>query len=497
MLTQTVEFDHTTDYEFLNTFAQRQETDTPTLIQEDLYFGRNIGETGRVTEKQFQAFLRDVVTPRFPDGLTVYDTKGQFLDSSATLIREPSKVVSFVYLNNPSNQQSINQVINAYQQQFQQESVLRVVNPDVGVGFDPAEDLIQNDPTPELIQVDLYFGRNIGTTGEVTEPQFQQFLSDVITPRFPDGLTVYDAKGQFLDSGDNLIREPSKVVSLILPDTAKNERSIDQIINRYQQQFQQESVLEVVDEGIKVGFGQGEDLIENDEIPELIQVDLYFGRNIGTDGKVTERQFRQFLRDTVTPRFPDGLTVYDADGQFLDSTSTLIQEPSKVVSLILSDTQANEQALHEIIEVYKQRFQQESVLQVVDEEVDIAFGATPVSAKQSDRTARSRAASHSQLESEHLMLGEGSWVDVNKMLQGVASDTLDLYSMHQIEIGLEDELDIIQLASDSTIEPLLASLNISPIQGGQTQSEQSLAFLAGVNALSKDALIHQADVSTF
>ncbi|WNZ22116.1 DUF3574 domain-containing protein [Leptolyngbya sp. NK1-12] len=42
----------------------------PALIQQNLYFGRNIGMTGRVTEQEFQQFVEDVVTPRFPTGVT-------------------------------------------------------------------------------------------------------------------------------------------------------------------------------------------------------------------------------------------------------------------------------------------------------------------------------------------------------------------------------------------------------------------------------------------
>jgi uncharacterized protein YrzB (UPF0473 family) len=186
-------------------------------------------------------------------------------------------------------------------------------------------------------------------------------------------LTVYDAKGQSLNRSNRSIQEPSKVVSLILEDTEQNEQSLYQIIDAYEDQFQQDSVLQVVNEEVSVGFGQGEDLIDNDPIPELIQVDLYYGRNIGTIGQVSDRQFRQFLRDEITPRFPDGLTVYDADGQFLDSSNQLIREPSNVVSLILEDTQANEQLTNQIIDLYKQKFQQESVLVVVDETLGIAF----------------------------------------------------------------------------------------------------------------------------
>jgi uncharacterized protein YrzB (UPF0473 family) len=345
----------------------------PMLIQQDLYFGRNIGTTGRVTKQQFQQFLRDVVAPRFSTGVIVYDAKGQFLDSDGDLIREPSQVISLVYEDTISNQQAINDIIAAYKEQFQQESVLQVENEDIAVGLGRGEDLIENDSTPELIQVDLYFGRNIGTTGRVSDRQFRQFLEDVVTPRFPDGLTVYDATESSPTHSNRLIREPIQVVSLILEDTEQNEQSLYEIIDVYEDQFQQDSVLQVVNEAVSVGFGQGEDLIDNDSTPELIQVDLYYGRNIGTTGQVSDRQFRQFLRNEVTPRFPDGLTVYNADGQFLNSSDQLIREPSNVVSLILEDTQANERSINQIIDAYKQEFQQESVLVVVDETLSIAF----------------------------------------------------------------------------------------------------------------------------
>lgn len=348
--------------------------DSAKLIQKDLYFGRNIAGEGEVSEAEFQTFIDTEITPRFPDGLTTYDAAGQFLDSSNTLIQEPSQVISLIFEDTLQNQAEIDRIIAAYKQQFQQESVLEVDNEDyLKVGFDESEDLIDNDPTPELIQEDLYFGRNIVGGGEVSEAQFQAFIDAEITPRFPNGLTTYDADGQFLDSAGNLIKEPSQVVSLIFDDTVENEAAIDQIIVAYKQQFQQESVLEVVNEAVSVGFGQSEDLIDNDAIPELIQEDLYFGRNIAGGGEVSEADFQRFLDQEVTPRFPNGLTVYEADGQFLNSAATLIQEPSKVVSLIFEDTVENEAAIDQIIQAYKQQFQQESVLQVVDEDIQVAF----------------------------------------------------------------------------------------------------------------------------
>ncbi|WP_277874243.1 MULTISPECIES: DUF3574 domain-containing protein [Cyanophyceae] len=347
---------------------------SPGLVQQDLYFGRNIAGGGEVSEVDFQAFINAEITPRFPNGLTVYDADGQFLDGTGNLVQEPSQVVTLVFENTLENQAEVDQIIEAYKRRFQQESVLELVNADeLKIGFDETDDLIENDPIPELIQEDLYFGRNIAGGGEVSEAEFQAFIDAQITSRFPNGLTVYDADGQFLDSTGNLVQEPSQVVTLIFEDTVENEQSIDEIIAAYKQQFQQESVLEVVNEAVKVGFGQSEDLIDNDTVPELIQTDLYFGRNIAGGGEVSEADFQQFLDQEITPLFPNGLTVYDADGQFLSGTNGLVKEPSKIVSLIFEDSVENEAAIDQIIQAYKQQFGQESVLQVVDEDLQVAF----------------------------------------------------------------------------------------------------------------------------
>jgi Protein of unknown function (DUF3574) len=104
------------------------------------------------------------------------------------------------------------------------------------------------------VQKDLFFGRNITGSGQVSEAEFQDFVDRIITPRFPDGLTFFDAKGQFLDSTNTILEEPAKEVTLILDDTVENERSLDEIITAYLQQFQQESVLLVVDEKVAVAL---------------------------------------------------------------------------------------------------------------------------------------------------------------------------------------------------------------------------------------------------
>jgi hypothetical protein len=348
------------------------------LIREDLFFGRNIANGGQVSEDRFQAFVDSVITPSFPDGLTIFDTDGQFLDSMNAIVEEPSKVVTLFVEDTPKSKLDLNEVVASYLQQFNQESVLQVTNKDeLKVAFDAGENLIDNNPTPEFIETDLFFGRNISGGGVVSQEQFQAFVDNVITPRFPDGLTIFDTDGQFKDSTGAIVQEPSKVVRLLLEDTTANETAIDEIVASYIEQFNQQSVLIAVNEDVVVGFDAGENLIDNDPIPEAIETELFFGRNIPGGGVVSEEQFQAFIDEVITPRFPAGLTIFDAQGQFKDSTGTIIEESSKVVTLLLEDTVENEAAIDEIVRAYREQFNQESVLLVVDEDVDVAFDAAP------------------------------------------------------------------------------------------------------------------------
>ena len=93
---------------------------------------------------------------------------------------------------------------------------------------------------------------------------------------------------------------------------------------------------------------------------------LFFGRNIGDAEGVTEEDWRLFLADTVTPRFPDGLSVFDAAGQWRDSQGSVVRERSKMVLILTEPNSDALTRLDEIADEYKQRFSQESVLRVVD-----------------------------------------------------------------------------------------------------------------------------------
>ena len=93
---------------------------------------------------------------------------------------------------------------------------------------------------------------------------------------------------------------------------------------------------------------------------------LFFGRNVGHAEGVSDEEWRAFLADTVTPRFPDGLSVFDASGQWRDSEGSIVRERSKMVLILAEPSSDAVRRLDEIAEEYKRRFSQESVLRVVD-----------------------------------------------------------------------------------------------------------------------------------
>ena len=98
-------------------------------VADRLFFGRSIPGGGMVSDDDSAAFLRDVVTPRFPDGLSVWRADGQWLEASGTLAREPTMVVEVVHPASDRVDAALQQIADEYKRRFRQEAVLRVTTP--------------------------------------------------------------------------------------------------------------------------------------------------------------------------------------------------------------------------------------------------------------------------------------------------------------------------------------------------------------------------------
>lgn len=104
------------------------------------------------------------------------------------------------------------------------------------------------------------------------------------------------------------------------------------------------------------------------ETQSFIRTELFFGRSRPNGTEVSAEDFADFLNVTITPEFPDGLTVLDGIGQFRDSNGDTIREKAKVLILLFpSNTRKRSSRKIECIRAaYKNRFEQQSVLRVDD-----------------------------------------------------------------------------------------------------------------------------------
>lgn len=91
---------------------------------------------------------------------------------------------------------------------------------------------------------------------------------------------------------------------------------------------------------------------------------LFCGLSIPGGGEVTETEWRAFVADEVTPRFPDGLTIWRAEGQWRGADGVIVREPTLIIEILHDHDVRIDRRIVEIAEAYKTRFRQESVLRV-------------------------------------------------------------------------------------------------------------------------------------
>lgn len=96
--------------------------------------------------------------------------------------------------------------------------------------------------TAAQVRTTLYFG-SARPKGSVSELEWQLFLRDEVTSRFPDGLTVWDAEGQWRGAQGAVEHERTKVLLIVHPDTPDARASVQTVIERYRKAFDQQSVL--------------------------------------------------------------------------------------------------------------------------------------------------------------------------------------------------------------------------------------------------------------
>ena len=88
------------------------------------------------------------------------------------------------------------------------------------------------------VRTELYFGA-------VAADLWSKFLSESVTPLFPDGLTIFEASGQWRAKDGNIHAIPTRVLVILHSGDAESDSKLERIRAAYKNQFQHESVLRV------------------------------------------------------------------------------------------------------------------------------------------------------------------------------------------------------------------------------------------------------------
>ena len=94
------------------------------------------------------------------------------------------------------------------------------------------------------------------------------------------------------------------------------------------------------------------------------RLELLFGLGKQSGGEVSEEEWRSFVATEVTPRFPDGLTILTAYGQWRGRSGEIAKEPSRMLMIWHRRDVGSETEIEAIRQAYKTRFGQESVMRV-------------------------------------------------------------------------------------------------------------------------------------
>lgn len=89
----------------------------------------------------------------------------------------------------------------------------------------------------------LYFGTGRKDAEPVSRAEWESFLASAVTPRFPQGLTWWEANGQWRSNDGTLWHERSYVLQLAYGASRESDANVQAIIALYRKQFEQEAVM--------------------------------------------------------------------------------------------------------------------------------------------------------------------------------------------------------------------------------------------------------------
>lgn len=86
----------------------------------------------------------------------------------------------------------------------------------------------------------LYFGRSVASRAEVSDKEWREFRDQVITPALPNGYTVLDGQGAWMNPRSRAtLAEATKILVVALPDAPDSLGLINRIRSAWRHRFHQ------------------------------------------------------------------------------------------------------------------------------------------------------------------------------------------------------------------------------------------------------------------
>lgn len=82
----------------------------------------------------------------------------------------------------------------------------------------------------------VHLGMGVGDLA-VAPAKMHAFIDESVTPLFPNGLTITEARGQWRSPEHGLVRERTTVVDIQCPDTDENWAAIEVLARKYVERF--------------------------------------------------------------------------------------------------------------------------------------------------------------------------------------------------------------------------------------------------------------------
>lgn len=102
---------------------------TPSAVSDRLFFGQAIPGAGEITEAQWNAFVAEVIVPRFSEGFTIWQGTGHWKGDDNVGVSERTRVLEVVHANDPAIDRKVDEIARIYRERFNQDAVLGVRTP--------------------------------------------------------------------------------------------------------------------------------------------------------------------------------------------------------------------------------------------------------------------------------------------------------------------------------------------------------------------------------